>query len=160
MKVRIFPAVPLIEVILQEPEVGDKVWYVPDGWPIGILVTVLAIDEIGDYHIDEPVGHDLVEEDFFSSKEEAMDFLLEKTDEAVKQWNKDWAESFGELPLKDYLSLTDYRRDVLSAPSTMDFYEEGQSWPEKDRESWFSLTEAKEHRGTPKLEFEELYKGN
>jgi hypothetical protein len=63
--------------------VGDYVWYVPgyDGCNlIAIKVQLQAKDDWGCYFVDEPVGHSVLPEHLFATREEAAKELTARSD--------------------------------------------------------------------------------
>ena len=69
----------------KELKIGDAVWYIPDGYLLAVKCKIIEIDDEFDpvggiifYDIDEPVGHDLYEDELFLTKKAAEAALLVK----------------------------------------------------------------------------------
>lgn len=146
---------------MKYPEIGDKLWFVHDGYPIIIRVTVLDIQH-GVVDIDEPVGFGLEYTELFTTFEEAADCLYSDMEEAKLLWDEDFPGQ-GQVEFEEDYTLEKYRAEVDDTLRAYD-EEDGKShtpkrWPDKNEEEWFSLREVREIRGTTKAEFEKLYGG-
>lgn len=153
---------------MTNPQEGDQVWFVPDGYGIVIKVTIQTIDAHDDFVIDEPTVNSTGSEDLFWTKEEAAAKLLAAVDDMATMWKEDFPECIGSLVFPEDYTLEQYRFD--RARYIGDQQEEigedphgasgaySAEWPDKDREDWLSLREARELQGTPRNEFEDLYR--
>jgi hypothetical protein len=153
---------------MTNPEEGDQVWFVPDGYGIVIKVTIQTIDAYDDFVIDEPVVNTTGGEDLFWTKEEAAAKLLEAVDELNTMWAQEFPEEIGFLSFPEDYTLARYRAN--RAQYIGDLQEEfgedphgasgaySSEWPDKDREDWLDLRECRELRGMPRNEFEALYR--
>lgn len=144
---------------MKYPEIGDKLWFVHDGYPIIIRVTVMDIHH-GEIYIDEPVGFELEYRDLYSTFEEAADALYSEMEEAKTLWDEEFPGQ-GQMEFEEDYTLRKYREEV---DSTIRCYDEEdgkphtpKSWPNKGDDEWFSLREIREARGTSRSAFEELY---
>lgn len=147
---------------MKYPEIGDKLWFVHDGYPIIIRVTVMDIHH-GEVDIDEPVGFDLEYTDLYTTFEEAADALYGEMEEAKTLWDEEFPGQ-GQMEFEEDYTLEKYRAEV---DCTLRAYDEEdgkghtpQTWPDKDEDEWFSLRDVREARGTARSAFEELYGGN
>ncbi len=144
---------------MKYPEKGDKLWFVHDGYPIIIRVTVMDIQH-GVIDIDEPVGFDVDYTDLYTTLEEAANVLYSDMEEAKTLWDVEFPGQ-GQIEFEEDYTLEKYREEVDSALRSYD-EEEGKRhtpkrWPDKSEDEWFSLREVREIRGTDKSAFEELY---
>jgi hypothetical protein len=152
---------------MTNPEEGDQVWYVPDGYGIIIKVTVQMLDAYGDFVIDEPTVNSAGDDDLFWTQEEAAEKLLGAVDELMRMFEQEFPECSGSLAFPEDYTLEQYRADraryIGEMQEEIDIDPHGASgaysaeWPDKDREDWLSLREVRELHGTPRNEFEALY---
>jgi hypothetical protein len=147
---------------MKYPAIGDKLWFVHDGYPIIIRVTVMEIHH-GEVEIDEPVGFGLEYTDLYTTFEEAADVLYSDMEEAKMLWDENFPGQ-GQVEFEEDYTLEKYREDVDCTLRSYD-EEDGKRhtpkrWPDKSEDEWFSLREVREIRGTDRAAFEELYGDN
>ena len=145
---------------MKYPKKGDKLWFVHDGYPIIIRVTVLEIHH-GEVEIDEPVGFDLEYEELFWTFDEAADQMFLDLEESKMLWDEEFPGQ-GQLEFEEDYTLEKYREDTsytlrVCADEAGIVHVEGE-WADKADDEWFSLRELRELRGTTRSAFEELYK--
>ena len=138
---------------------GDRIWFIHDGYPIAIQCTVLEIDSYGDLILDEPVGQEIEEADVLLTREEAATKLIEVIEEVMIVWKEEgFDQTLGEFAPEGDYTLEQYRRDIMGAQEKAIWRKFSSiAWPEKERDEWLSLNDARTMRGMSRSEFEELY---
>jgi hypothetical protein len=144
---------------MKYPEKGDKLWFVHDGYPIIIRVTVMEIHH-GEVEIDEPVEFDIEYTDLCWTVEHAEDRLFACMEESKQLWCEEFPGHYG-LEFSENYTLEKYRKEVSSTLRCQE-EENGNAyspkkWPDKEDDEWFAIREIRERRGTTKSAFEELY---
>jgi hypothetical protein len=145
---------------MKYPEIGDKAWFVHDGYPIVIRVTVMNVHN-SYVEIDEPVGFDLEYTDLFETFEEASDSLFSTMEESKLLWDEEFPAQ-GQLEFEEDFTLEKYREEVNYTLRCYDEEEDKQhtprTCPKKEDSEWFSLRELRELRGMARSDFEDLYR--
>lgn len=125
---------------LSNLSVGDVVWYVPRGIALAIRCRIVEVDDWARrqhpqgtlfYWIDEPVGHGLCDDEVFSTKEDALEFL--KAEHGDKPPST--LAAYREQAVKFIVSTHDLpENDVNDAVNRL-----LQSYPIKDAGEWLTL---------------------
>jgi len=109
-------------------KVGDKVWFVPDGYLIAIECVIIEIDDYFRkkepqaylfYDLDEPVGHNVSVTELHKTKELALEELTQRYKELLEDCVEDLIENANELskqifPSKAVTTLERYRKGRIN----------------------------------------------
>lgn len=131
---------------MSEFKVGDKVWYIGGQRLDGLIAILCTITELDDYfnkkdpkayifyHVDEPTGHSLADDELILTREEAEDELLNLAEEA---------EEYEPGTVKQDVDLEEWRKSCISF--IMETWKEvNPVWTvkypnKKENEEWFNL---------------------